>query len=429
MPASNVAVTATWTPNQTTPTTFLVNVNGSNAANSGTGTYTAGQTVTIRAGSISGNNFNRWTTSTSGVSIVSITSNETTFVMPASNVTVTATWTPVTGGGTTTPPPGITPPPGVTTPPGGGTTTPPGGGTTTPPGDGTTTPPGDGGNDNIINAPVIIEPPEQPQQPQQPQQRFEPIDEPPPGNGGRGSNSRHVVREVFGDDYPVITIGDTFVPLVGPRHIATWALLNLILLIAGVVFAVYATTKFVVQRSKRKRDREEEIMSYMRVGRSFNEEESPGEKRMAKRKLVYVIAICILAIIGVILFIITQDMTRTMVFVDFWTLFHVVFVALQIVAIVLLAKRLKAVVTLRSSAGKSAAKENVLVGDPLEEPKSPVRSGYSFGGWYADKDFKEKWEFYRPINNDMTLYAKWNPTPGQALQQTASQAAPQANPV
>ena len=182
-----------------------------------------------------------------------------------------------------------------------------------------------------------------------------------------------------------------------------------------------------MQKAKRKRDREEEIMLYMREGKSFNEEESPSEKRVSKRKLIYIIAIGALAVIGLILFIITQDMTRTMVLVDFWTLFHVLFVGLQILLLILLARKFKAVVTYEGNTGRGAITEKVQVGDSVEEPKTPARKGYVFGGWYADREFTDKWEFYRAINQDTTLYAKWNPEPGKALQQTDLQSSPVAS--
>jgi len=363
--------------------------------------------------------------------------------MPSNNVTITATWTPIPpgdgggggggdgggggGGGGTGGGGGGTGGGGGGTGGGGGgggggTGGGGGGGT----GGGTTPPdpfqPGNGdGNDPIVNPPLIIEPPEQQAPPPIDDSSGDPA---PSGTGNYGANSRFIVRELFGEDHPVITIGDTVVPLVGPRHIATWALLNLILLIGGIILAIFATTRTVMQRAKRKRDREEEIMLYMREGRSFNEEESRGEKRMSKRKLLYIIAICVLAVIGLILFIITQDMTRTMVLVDFWTLFHVLFVGLQIVLLVLLARKLKAIVTYEGNTGRGSVTEKVLVGDAVEEPKAPVRKGYIFDGWYADNEFTEKWEFYRAIDQDTTLYAKWNAEAGQALQQAVLNAAP-----
>jgi len=119
-------------------------------------------------------------------------------------------------------------------------------------------------------------------------------------------------------------------------------------------------------------------------------------------------------------------MRRTMVLIDFWTLFHVIFVAVQIFLLVLLAKKLKAVVTYEANTGRGSVTEKVLVGDPVEEPKTPIRKGYLFDGWYSDHEYTNKWEFYKAIDQDTTLYAKWNPEPGQALQQADLQAAPAA---
>ena len=407
MPGNHVTVAAAWTQVTTTPT-FRVTVNGSQVSNNGSGTYTAGQTVTIRAGSLSGNDFSRWNTSSSGVSLGSPGNATTSFTMPANNVTVTATWTPVTGGddggGNGGGGDGDT---------GGGTGG--GGGGTTPP------EPFQPGNEPPINPPLIIEPPEQPAPPpiiETPESEPAPI-----GVGNNSSNSRHVVRQLFGDNHPVMTIGDTLVPLVGPRHIATWALFNLLLMICGIILAAYATTKTVMQRSRRKRDREEEIMLYMREGRSFNGDESPSETRVSKRKTLYIILTCVLAVIGLILFIVTQDMTATMVFVDFWTIFHVLFVGLHIVALILLARKLKAVVSYKGNPGRGTVTEKVLVGETLNEPNIPTRKGYIFDGWYADYEYTEKWESYRPVDRDTTLYAKWKPEPTQVLQQTDTQVA------
>jgi len=366
--------------------------------------------------------------------------------MPANAVTVTASWTVVTpppgGGGGTTPPPGGGG--GTTTPPGGGggTTTPPGGGggTTTPPGgdngNGGATPPdpyepeengngngnGNGSGNGNGNGALIAGPNTQPEPPPPPPSPPD-TNITPTGNGER-SNSLETVRELFGDDHPIVMIGDMAIPLVGPRHVATWALLNLILLIAGVVCAAIAVTKTTVQKARRRRDREEDIMQYLREGRSFSEDELPRERRLSKLKVVCLVAVCVLAVCGIILFVVTQEMTRTMVFVDFWTLLHVLFVALQVVAYILLARKIKAIVTFNGNAGRSAVQTKILAGEVLDEPKPQYRKGYIFDGWYADRELTEKWEFHRIVDRDTTLYAKWTPEPIQAMQQTEANLVP-----
>ena len=43
----------------------------------------------------------------------------------------------------------------------------------------------------------------------------------------------------------------------------------------------------------------------------------------------------------------------------------------------------------------------------IEAIETPVREGYTFAGWYADKEYKNKYDFNTKITSDLTLYAKW----------------------
>ena len=74
-------------------TLYTVTVEGSYAGNnSGAGQYTAGDTVTIDAGSHAGLTFKGWTVTSDNAPLVDATNTTTTFTMPAGNVTVTANW-------------------------------------------------------------------------------------------------------------------------------------------------------------------------------------------------------------------------------------------------------------------------------------------------------------------------------------------------
>lgn len=74
-----------------------VTVNDSYAENSGSGEYSEGETVTIKAGERSGYKFSGWTTDDS-VQFADSKSAETTFTMPSKAVTVTANWRKSSGG-------------------------------------------------------------------------------------------------------------------------------------------------------------------------------------------------------------------------------------------------------------------------------------------------------------------------------------------
>lgn len=47
------------------------------------------------------------------------------------------------------------------------------------------------------------------------------------------------------------------------------------------------------------------------------------------------------------------------------------------------------------------------MGNIVKEPNKPVRGGYSFLGWFTEKDGGEEFDFSTPIVKDITLYAQW----------------------
>ena len=50
---------------------------------------------------------------------------------------------------------------------------------------------------------------------------------------------------------------------------------------------------------------------------------------------------------------------------------------------------------------------NVKRNTPVAKPADPVDKGYTFHGWYTDKDCTTAFDFDTPITADTTLYAKW----------------------
>ncbi|WP_229106762.1 InlB B-repeat-containing protein [Paenibacillus sp. 1001270B_150601_E10] len=59
--------------------------------------------------------------------------------------------------------------------------------------------------------------------------------------------------------------------------------------------------------------------------------------------------------------------------------------------------------------GGSISSQQVIEGGKVTMPTDPVKSGYTFAGWYTDGGtFKQKWDFEKDIvATPMTLYAKW----------------------
>ncbi|MFA5006716.1 MAG: InlB B-repeat-containing protein [Candidatus Izemoplasmatales bacterium] len=67
-----------------------------------------------------------------------------------------------------------------------------------------------------------------------------------------------------------------------------------------------------------------------------------------------------------------------------------------------------AVVTFESDGGSDIASMSLFIGETVApRPGDPSKTGYSFGGWYADPDLTSEYDFSTPLVGNMTLYAKW----------------------
>ncbi len=47
------------------------------------------------------------------------------------------------------------------------------------------------------------------------------------------------------------------------------------------------------------------------------------------------------------------------------------------------------------------------LGEPVPEPARPAREGYWFGGWFADPELTEPFDFIQERSSPVTLYARW----------------------
>lgn len=66
-------------------------------------------------------------------------------------------------------------------------------------------------------------------------------------------------------------------------------------------------------------------------------------------------------------------------------------------------------VTFETNGGGTVAQQTVNAGDKASEPSTePTKNGYTFGGWYSDPNFANKYDFNAPVNGNITLYAKWD---------------------
>ena len=63
--------------------------------------------------------------------------------------------------------------------------------------------------------------------------------------------------------------------------------------------------------------------------------------------------------------------------------------------------------TFESNGGSEVQAINTLVYNAIAQPENPTREGYSFAGWYLDKDFTKEFKFASGIEVNTVVYAKW----------------------
>ena len=72
-------------------------------------------------------------------------------------------------------------------------------------------------------------------------------------------------------------------------------------------------------------------------------------------------------------------------------------------------------VSFDSNGGSSVAAQSVNYNTSVSKPADPSMTGYTFAGWFTDKDGKNAYDFSSKVTGDITLYAKWDKIPDQSF--------------
>ena len=68
----------------------------------------------------------------------------------------------------------------------------------------------------------------------------------------------------------------------------------------------------------------------------------------------------------------------------------------------------KYTVTFDTNGGSTVDKMTIEENSSITEPTAPTKEGYTFDGWYTDKELSSKYDFAKKVSGNITLYAKWN---------------------
>ncbi len=64
-------------------------------------------------------------------------------------------------------------------------------------------------------------------------------------------------------------------------------------------------------------------------------------------------------------------------------------------------------VTFDTNGGSKVSSKTVLEDTLVDEPKEPAYEGFTFDGWYTDKELSKEYDFKDKVTRSFTLYAKW----------------------
>ena len=64
-------------------------------------------------------------------------------------------------------------------------------------------------------------------------------------------------------------------------------------------------------------------------------------------------------------------------------------------------------VSFETNGGSKITSQSVTRNTAMKEPTAPTKDGYTFDGWYSDKELKTAYDFSAKVTKSFTLYAKW----------------------
>ena len=200
---------------------------------------------------------------------------------------------------------------------------------------------------------------------------------------------------------PSLSFGDRGVLLFAPMGVQAWSLLNLLISILGFMLFVVVTAHALIKK-KREQDQVIDINSPDDIVGVLTEIEGKAHKHY---RVLWLAVMGIMGMLGVFLFVLTQDMNRMMVLLDLGTIAHAFIFAIGVVAAALAYRRIT--VKFETNGGSKVLKQKVGSGNKLLEPDAPSRQGYTFAGWYTDESLFDVWNYNNKVEKSFKLYARW----------------------
>ena len=157
----------------------------------------------------------------------------------------------------------------------------------------------------------------------------------PSDNGGKGdgNNDGEIGETINDNETPLANgedIADNATPLAG-LGTGAWALINLILTIVTTLLSILLLIGYIGKKKKALEDEDGNVV----LDENGKEVMEYEKNKKGLWRLISIIP----TLIAIIVFIFTEDMTLPMIFVDKWTILHVVIALVQVVVMVLCKKK------------------------------------------------------------------------------------------
>ncbi len=157
----------------------------------------------------------------------------------------------------------------------------------------------------------------------------------PGDNGGKGdgNNDGEIGETINDNETPLANgedIADNATPLAG-LGTGAWALINLILTIVTTLLSILLLIGYIGKKKKALEDEDGNVV----LDENGKEVMEYEKNKKGLWRLISIIP----ALIAIIVFIFTEDMTLPMIFIDKWTILHVVIALVQVVVMVLCKKK------------------------------------------------------------------------------------------
>ena len=150
---------------------------------------------------------------------------------------------------------------------------------------------------------------------------------------GDGNNDGEIGETINDNETPLANgedIADNATPLAG-LGTGAWALINLILTIVTTLLSILLLIGYIGKKKKALEDEDGNVV----LDENGKEVMEYEKNKKGLWRLISIIP----ALIAIIVFIFTEDMTLPMIFVDKWTILHVVIALVQVVVMVLCKKK------------------------------------------------------------------------------------------